>query len=455
MLSMSKVIKIRKGLNIRLEGQAEKIFYRPDHSETYAVKPTDFPGLTPKLAVQAGDRVLAGSPLFFDKYRPEVLFTSPVSGEVIAIRRGDRRVIQEVVVKPDAKIEYLNFDIIAPESATREAVAELMLKSGTWPCIRQRPYGIVANPTQKPKSIFVSGFDTAPLAPDLDFSVKGEDAAFNAGICALSKLTDGKVYLNLNPDYPASEVFRKCPKVEINYFTGPHPAGNVGVQIHHLDPISKGEVVWTVNPLDVIIIGRLFLKGIYDATKVVALAGSEVLKPKYYKIIGGASINPLIQNNVKQSGCTPRFISGNVLTGTQIAPDGHVGFYDNMVTVIPEGNHHEFMGWATPGLSKFSASRAFPSFLFPDRKYRLDTNLHGGERAFVLSGQYEKVVPMDIYPVHLIKAILAKDVERMEQLGIYEVVEEDLALCEFVCTSKIEVQSILREGIELIIKEMS
>jgi len=337
---------------------------------------------------------------------------------------------------------------------TSNEIIEKLLISGCWPYIRQRPYGIVANSKDKPKSIFISGFDTAPLAPDLDFSVKGEESAFQAGICALSKLTEGKIHLNLNSDYPASFVFTKCEKVQVNYFSGPHPAGNVGVQINHLEPINKGEMVWVVNPLDVIIIGHLFLKGVYDASKVVTLAGSEVLKPKYYKVINGVSIKNIVQGNISPNHQV-RYISGNVLTGKKILSDGFIGFYDNMITVIPEGNQFEFLGWALPGFNKFSASKTFFSWLTPDKKYRLNTNLNGGERAFVITGQYEKLVPMDIYPVHLIKSIIAKDIDKMEQLGIYEVVEEDLALCEFACTSKIEVQTILRDGIDLMIKEMS
>ncbi len=452
---MPKVIKIRKGLNIQLKGTAEKIFTRPQHAEFYAVKPIDFPGLVPKLEVKEGDRVKAGSSLFHDKYKPEVLFSSPVSGQVAEIRRGERRVILEVVIKSDNEVEFENFGVVPTDKLTKDQIVEKLLKSGCWPYIRQRPYGIVANPKDKPKSIFISGFDTAPLAPDLDFSVKGEENAFQAGICALTNLTEGKIHLNLNSDYPPSEVYTKCDKVQVNYFSGPHPTGNVGVQINHLDPINKGEVVWVVNPLDVIIIGKLFIKGVYDASKVVALAGSEVLKPRYFKIINGASIKNIVDGNIAKSSQQARYISGNVLTGKKISSDGFVGFYDNMVTVIPEGNQFEFLGWAAPGFSKFSASRTFFSKLIPGREYRLNTNLNGGERAFVITGQYEKLLPMDIYPVHLLKSILARDIDKMEKLGIYEVVEEDLALCEFACTSKIEVQSILREGIDLMIKEMS
>ncbi len=452
---MPKVIKIKKGLNIPLKGLAEKVLMRADMAETYAVKPADFPGLTPKLNVQVGNKVKAGTPLFHDKYRPEITFNSPVSGEVIEVRRGDRRVIEEVVVKADESISYEQFEASNPTQQNRDQVIDLLLKSGAWPYIRQRPYGIIANPADKPKAIFISCFDTAPLAADMDFIVNGEQESFQAGIDALKRLTDGEIHLGLNADFPASTVFGKVKGVQTHLFTGPHPAGNVGVQIHHIDPINKGEIVWIVNPSDVIIIGRLFLKGIYDASKVIALAGSDVLKPRYYRLISGTRIDSIIKNNLVKTENEHRIISGNVLTGTMVEKIGFLGFYDNMVTVIPEGKHHEFFGWMTPGLNKFSASRTFLAKLIPGRKYNLDTNINGGKRAYVLTGQYEKVLPMDIYPVHLIKAILANDIDKMEQLGIYEVVEEDFALCEYVCTSKIEVQEILRNGIESMIKELS
>ncbi len=452
---MSKVIKIRKGLNIPLVGQPEKVLIRADMAETYAVKPSDFPGLTPRLNVQVGDKVKAGNPLFHDKYRPNIVFSSPVSGEVVEVRRGDRRVIEEVVVKTTGSVDYEQFDAVNPTQLTREQVVEKLLKSGTWPYLRQRPYGIVANPDDKPKSIFISCFDSAPLSPDMDFAVNGEQEAFQAGIDALRRLTEGAIHLGLNADYPASSVFAKAKDVQLHHFTGPHPAGNVGIQIHHIDPINKGDVVWTVNPLDVIIIGRLFLKGVYDATKVIALAGSDVVKPRYYRIVSGARVDSILKDNLVKTDNEHRIISGNVLTGAKVESIGFIGFYDNMVTVIPEGKHHEFFGWMAPGFNKHSASRTFFSKLLPGKSFKLDTNINGGERAYVLTGQYEKVLPMDIYPVHLIKAILANDIDKMEQLGIYEVVEEDLALCEYVCTSKVEVQEILRKGIESMIKELS
>jgi len=450
---MSKVIKIRKGLNIKLAGKAEKVLEKLELSSTYAVKPTDFPGLVPKLLVKPEDKVKAGTPLFYDKNRPEVLFSSPVSGTVKSVNRGERRAILEVIIESDGSHESEQFEVGNLESLSRDQVKALLLKSGTWPSIIQRPYAVIANPSDTPKAIFISGFDTAPLATDFDFATTGEELAFQKGIDVLRMLTDGPVHFTIADDNAANSIFNKVKGVELHKISGPHPAGNVGVQIHHISPINKGDIIWTLDPWAVIIIGRLFLKGVYDAQKVIALTGSEVIKPRYFRIISGASIESLIGGRVSD---TPnRYISGNVLTGEKIASHGFLGYYHSMVTVIPEGKHFDFLGWAAPGYSKFSASKTFVSSLFPKKNYRLDTNLNGGERAFVLTGQYEMVVPMDIYPVYLIKAILAEDIDAMENLGIYEIAEEDFALCEYVCTSKIEVQSIVRKGIEMMIKEMN
>lgn len=450
---MSKVIKIKKGLNISMLGTAEKIIKKADQAEFYAIKPTDFKGIRPKLIVKAGDKVKAGTPLFFDKFQPEVQFTAPVSGEVVEINRGERRVILEIVIKADSNIEYEEFDVKNPKDLSREEIIGVLQQSGLWPAIRQRPYSTIANSKDKPKAIFISAFDSAPLAPDMDYVVKDCVECFQTGIDVLKKLTEGTIHLNINADYPAAETFTKAKGVQVNQFTGPHPSGNVGIQINKIDPINKGDIVWYTYPQEIISIGRLFQKGIYDATKIIALTGSEVKNPKYFKIINGASIKNLVQNNVNDGEL--RYISGNVLTGSKITSDGYVGYYDNQVTVIPEGKYHEFFGWAVPGFKKYTASRTFLSWLIPGKKYRLDTNLHGGERAYVMSDEYDKVFPMDIYPVQLIKSILIEDIDKMEQLGIYEVDEEDFALCEYVCTSKIEVQSIIRKGLDLMRKEMS
>ncbi|MBU0487602.1 MAG: Na(+)-translocating NADH-quinone reductase subunit A [Bacteroidetes bacterium] len=450
---MSKRIILRKGLNIRLKGEAEKSFGNITTSDYYAIKPTDFIGITPKMLVKEGDAVKAGSPVFFSKGNEEILFSSPVSGVIEEVSRGAKRRIECIRIKADREISYIDFGKADPLSLSREQVTEKLLNSGLWPMLRQRPYHVVANPTDKPKSIFVSGFDSSPLAPDYDFIVHGNGDAFQAGLNAMSRLTSGKIHLNVNNDLPGSKVFTNSKNVTINHISGPHPAGNVGVQIHHIDPINKGDLVWFVSAFDLITIGKLFLEGKYEASRLIALTGSEVLHPRYYKVLMGTCIKSIVENNIKEGN--HRYISGNVLTGDAITNNGFLGFYHNQITVIPEGDKFEFLGWSLPGIKKYSASRTFLSGILPAKAYKIDTNFHGGVRAFVFSGQYEKYVPMDILPVYLLKSILAEDIELMENLGIYEVAEEDFALCEFACTSKIEVQEILRKGLDLMKKEMS
>jgi Na+-transporting NADH:ubiquinone oxidoreductase subunit A len=449
---MSKTIKLRKGFDIKMQGAAEHIFFQNPMPETVALKPTDFVGMTAKMVVKEGDKVLAGDPLFIDKFHPEIQFASPVSGVVAAVNRGERRALLNVVVKPDAEIEYKKFENGSLDSMSREQVIAAMLNAGVWPFVKQRPYDVIANPNDKPKSIHISAFDSAPLAPDYTFALEESAADFQVGVNALKKLTDGVVNLNIYKEERAKTTFTQVTGVEQNFFQGPHPAGNVGVQIHHIDPINKGEVVWVVNPQDVIIIGRLFSKGIFDARVVVALTG-QVKKPLYYKTILGASIKSFLEKEAINDDM--RVISGNVLTGTKLGKDDYIGFYDSQVTVIEEGNKPTFMGWLAPGFGKYSFSRAFFSWLQPNKKYTLNTNYNGGARAFVFTGIYEQVLPMDIYPMQLLKAIITEDIDKMEQLGIYEVVPEDFALCEFVCPSKIEIQSILRQGLDTIRKEFN
>jgi Na+-transporting NADH:ubiquinone oxidoreductase subunit A len=322
--------------------------------------------------------------------------------------------------------------------------------SGMWPFIVQRPYGVLTSPDKTPKAIFISTFDTSPLAPDYSFTLKNDLVQFQTGVNALARLTDGKVYLGVNEN----SIFTDIKNTEINTFSGAHPAGNVGVQIHHTEPVNKGDLVWTVSPQAVVYIGRLLETGRVDFSKTIALTGSEVISPKYYKTTLGASVCALAEGKLKKTGGKQRIITGNVLTGTRLKNQCYLGYFDNQVTVIPEGEYYEFLGWAMPRLNKFSFSKSYFSWLMPGKSYEADTNLNGESRAFVVTGQYEKVVPMDILPVHLLKAIIAQDIDKMEALGIYEVIEEDLALCEFICTSKTEVQDILRGGINLMIKEL-
>ncbi len=446
------LVKIKKGLDIRLKGKPALQLETLKDSGLYAIKPPDFPGLTPKLAVKVDDKVKAGSVLFFDKKLPELKFTSPVSGKVLAINRGERRRIMEVVVESDGKRESLSFKKGDPKSLSREEIKENLLCSGLWPFIKQRPFNIIARPEETPKAIFLSAFDSAPLAPDNEFILKDQKAALQTGINALSMLTDGKVHVGIRKGTAQESVFTTINGIEINEFEGPHPAGTVGVQIHHISPINKAELVWVIQPQDILAIGRLFEKGTLDVERIVSFAGSEVKEPKYYKTILGASVRNMVDGNVNDGGL--RFISGNVLTGEKISREGFIGYYDNQVTVIPEGDNHEMFGWIMPRLKKFSTSMSYFSWMMPKKEFVSNTNLNGGQRAFVVSGQYEKVLPMDIYPVELLKAVIIGDIDKMENLGIYEVAEEDLALCEFVCTSKIEVQSILREGFDMMIKEL-
>ena len=450
---MSRIITVRKGLDIRLKGEAEKIISDSPIPSTIAIKPTDFPGLVPKLLLKEGAKVKAGTPIFIDKYRDSIVYVSPVSGTIAAINRGAKRRIMEIVINCDKEIQYQKAEVKDVANMDRNEVKQMMLSGGLWPFLRMRPIDIVADPKDTPKSIFISGFDSNPLAPDNDFILHGKNAEFNAGVEVLKKLTDGAV--NLQVRKTADDVFVKAEGVELNTVIDPHPAGNVGVQIHQIDTINKGDVVWYMNPQDVLIVGRMALTGNYDASKTIVVAGENVENRKYYKTIIGANISSIFdQKSIQENS---RIVSGNVLTGSNISSDGHLGFYDNQITVIPEGNDYKFFvkdGWLSAGLSKFSASRAYPTWLLPKSKnYSIDTNLNGEERAFVVTGQYEKVFPFNIYPVHLVKSIITNDIEKMENLGIYEVAPEDFALCEFVCTSKINVQEIVREGLDLIYEE--
>lgn len=451
---MSKSIKIKRGLNIKLKGEAEKIIQNLPVQGVYAIKPTDFHGLVPKLAVKEGDTVKAGTPLFFNKYNEKIKFASPVSGKVKAVVRGEKRKILEVQIEAEENTQFESFQTGDPKTMSRESIIDVMMQGGVWPLIRQRPFSNVADPSVKPKSIFISAHDTNPLAPDNDFVVHGQGDEFQAGIDAIAKLTDGKVHLNVNGSPGQSKVFTNTKGVQINTVNGPHPAGNVGVQIHHIDPINKGENIWYLYPQDVIAIGKFFLTGRYDATRIVALTGPRVKNPKYYRVLQGANVSGMINGNLNDDHV--RVISGNVLTGDNVGQSGNLGFYHNQVTVLEEGDQPLFFltsGWLEPGFKKFSTSRTFFSWLTPGKKYDLNTNSNGEERAFVVTEQYESVFPFDIYPVQLIKSILVNDLDKMEQLGIYEVDPEDFALCEFVCTSKIDSQVIVREGLDLVQRE--
>lgn len=453
---MPKTIKITRGLDIPLQGEAVQDLRQAPRSKVYAVKPPDFHGLTPKMVVKEGDKVKVGSPLFFDKYREQVLFTSPVSGTFTELIRGEKRRILEVRIEADATDDYVDFGSADPSALSPDEIRQKLLKSGLWPAIRQRPYDIVASPDQTPKSIFVSAFNSAPLGPDMDFVVKGNEASFQKGLDVLQKLTEGDVHLSVHAQKTKSAAFLEARGVKVHHFSGPHPAGNIGIQIHHIDAVNKGEVVWHVDVHNLIIIGRLFEQGIYDPRRIVALTGSEVLKPAYYQLISGARIDSFTPDNLRREpGLLLRHISGDALSGTRIEGDGFLGFYHGQITVIPEGNKPQFLGWIAPNFDKFSISRTFFSFLMPKKKYRHSTNVRSGERPFVITGLYERVLPMDILPMQLIKSIMINDIDKMEQLGIYEIAPEDFALCEYICPSKIEMQTIIREGLDVIYKEFA
>lgn len=451
---MGKFIRLKKGFNINLSGKAAPKTASQAMPETVAVKPGDFQGTyMPKVVVKEGDTVKAGSPLFHDKKLERIQFTAPVSGEVVRVTRGEKRTLIEVVILADKSVEYQNFkkySVSEIANLSAEDIKTQMLGSGVWTNLVQRPFGVLADPAVSPKAIHISAFDTAPLSPDYSFLFKGQDQHFQIGVDILKKLTTGQVHINTHTASDLSTVFSQAKGAEVNKFSGPHPAGCVGVQIHHIDPINKGDVVWTINPFGVIQIGKLFTQGVYDASKMVAVTGPEVKDPQYVKTYTGASIKSLTSNNIASENV--RFVSGNVLTGTNVGKDGHVGFFDQQVTVLAEGNQYEFLGWILPSVNKLSFQRAWGlfSFLAPNKEYKLDTNTHGEPRAIVQTGVWEQLVPMDVLPAHLVKSILAEDIDEMEELGIYEVIEEDLALCEFADVSKHNVQGIVREGLELI-----
>ncbi|MBQ3556059.1 MAG: Na(+)-translocating NADH-quinone reductase subunit A, partial [Bacteroidales bacterium] len=411
-----------------------------------------FHGVVPKILVKSGDAVKAGTPLMCDKNRPEVNFVSPVSGTVEAVNRGERRKVLEIVVKSDGKFESVEFEKLDAKKMDAQAIKETLLQSGLFAFIKQRPYDVIANPEVAPRDIFVTAFDSAPLAPEFEFVAKGEEAALQAGVDALAKLTNGKVYVGVNA---TSQL--KLNGCQVVKFQGAHPAGNVGVQIANIAPISKGEVVWTISAFDLLLIGRLFTTGKLDFTRIITLAGSEVEAPKYVKTTMGASIASVITGNVKKADHNQRIISGNVLTGTKVSASDYLRAYSSQVTIIPEGDDcNEFVGWATPGCGKFSVSRTFGSWLFgKSKKYNIDARLRGGERGIIMSGEYDSVFPMDILPEFLVKAVIAFDIDKMENLGIYEVAPEDFALCEFVDTSKLPLQQIIRNGLDALMKEMN
>ncbi len=447
----SRVISLKKGFDIKLEGAALPVVDETVKANTFAVQPPNFRGISPipKLLVEIGDSVKAGDHLFFDKKNEDVKYVAPVSGEIIAVNRGDRRSIAEVVILADKDQQFKTLPVFDLEQNTREALISYLLENGGWTLLRQRPYDIIANHLDIPDNIFISTFDSAPLAPENNLLVKGREAAFEKGLEVLGKLTRGKVHLGLDANGKSAPpaVFTEAKGVEKHWFQGQHPVGNVGIQIHHTAPITPKTIVWTLGVQEVISLGAMFTEKRFNAERIVALTGSELETPKYVRTYIGANIGELINGKLKQEHV--RYISGDVLSGNQKNPENFLDYYDDQVTVIEEGDKFEVFGWLMPDLGTPSASKALPGWLFPNTKYRVNTNMHGERRAFVVTGQYEDVLPMDIYPQQLLKAVLTNDYEKMEGLGIHELVEEDIALCEFVCTSKQPLQHILRQGLEM------
>ncbi len=445
---MSITIKVKKGLDIPLTGEPAYAVEDMSRSRLYAVKPSDFVGVNPRLFVQPGDKVLAGDPLFYSKYQPEVVFTSPVSGTVKEIVRGKRRVILRVIIEADEQDEYKRF---SPDESSREGILKVLLESGLFPFFRKRPYDMVPDPQQVPKAIYVQAYETAPLSPDYAFAMENRKEDLQKGVDILTKLTDGKVYMIVDG---ASQTFLNDIKgVEPVKVSGPHPAANPSVAIAHTNPVSQGDVLWVVNAWDVATMGRLFTKGVYDATKVVAFTGSRMKNPKYYRIKRGAYLKDFSGDFLKTKE-NVRLISGNPLTGTNITGDGFLGMFDNSVTALPEGNQARFFGWMPfLGTSRKTVYRLNFDW-FSNKKRDLDTSLHGEERPFVMTEEVEEVMPLDIYPVHLLKACLTGDVDKMEQLGILEVAPEDFALVDYVSSSKINAQEIIRNGLDVMMVEI-
>ena len=446
-------IQLKKGLNIPFDGEAAKTLGSVNRPQVYHIVPDHFAGVTPKLMVREGDVVKAGSPLFYNKAFAEMLFTSPISGKVVAIVRGEKRKVMSIDIEADATIEYAQFDL------TKDAKT-LLLESGLWALIKQRPYDCIALPSKQPKAIFISTFDSAPVVPDYEWVLNGQSAVLQAAVNALATIAPVKVGIKGKATATVFRGLSNCEKYEVY---GAHPAGNVGVQINHVAPIAKGETVWTINVQDLAIIGRLFTKGIVDMQKKVALTGPLAAGAQYYNVLPGMPVSAIFTSNTYK-GCDCRYVAGNVLSGHQVGLDEMISVYDNQFTVLAEGNDKiEFMGWIMPRFNGFNASKTDPAkmvncglmeWLFGKKKYEWDARLKGGRRAIIVSGEYDKVFPMDIYPEYLIKAMIAGNLESMEQLGAYEVAPEDFALCEYVCTSKMPLQAIVRAALDNLKKEI-
>ena len=450
---MSNDIRVKNGLSINLKGAPENIVKKAPFPKTVSINPSDFHLITPKMVVKVGDKVSAGDVVFFSKKNPEIKFCSPVSGEILDIVRGAKRRILEILINCDEKQIVISHKISSFNKFSKNQILETLLNSGCWPFIKQRPYDIIADPKDSPKSIFISTLNTAPVSADFEIVLNEQKKEFITGIKALKKLTEGD--LNICVEKNHNSFINEIDNVKIHNISGVHPAGNVGVQIHHIDPINSGEKVWVVGAEDVALIGKLFLTGKYNPTRTIAVSGPPVKYPQYYKTIVGSSLSEIIKDAGIDTDLNLRFINGDVLSGRSVEKDNYLGFYNNTLSVLREGNQYRMFGWipfvnnAVPSIYKTSFS-----WLFPNKKYDLDTNLNGEERAFVVTGEMEDVFPMDIFPMQLLKECMSGNIEKMENLGIYEVAPEDFALIDYSSSSKIEAQKIIRDGLDLMISEV-
>jgi Na+-transporting NADH:ubiquinone oxidoreductase subunit A len=450
---MSNDIRIKNGLTINLKGAPENIIKKASFPKFVSINPSNFHLITPKMEVKVGDKVQMGDPVFYSKNNPEIKFCSPVSGTITDIIRGAKRRILEILIKSDDKQKIKKHKISKIESCSRNDVLELLLISGCWPFIKQRPYDIIANPNDTPKSIFISTVSSAPIAADIEIILSDQKEEFKAGLDILNKLCEGDLNVCIEKNH--NSFVQEIDNISIHNISGLHPAGNVGVQIHHIDPVNIGEKVWTLGAEDVAIIGKLFLTGLYEPTRTIAVSGPPVKYPQYYKTIVGSKLSNILSDAGINLEDDLRYINGDVLTGYPVNKDNYLGFYNNTLSVLREGNHYRMFGWIpflnnkVPSIYKTSFS-----WLFPNKKYDLDTNLNGEERAFVVTGEMESVFPMDIFPMQLLKECMSGNIEKMENLGIYEVAPEDFALIDYSSSSKIEAQKIIREGLDLMISEV-
>jgi len=446
---MSKDIIVKKGLNINLVGDAIKTLDISKSSKYYSVYPDDFHGVYPKLTIKADEKVKAGDVLFYDKNNEKLKFVSPVSGKINEIQRGERRKVISIKIEADKEIEYKNLGKLDVKD-DKNKIIDYLLNAGLWPFIKQRPYDVIADPNMSPKSIFISGFSSAPLSADLDYISKGSEEKIQIAIDLLSKLTEGEIHMSVRKN--SDSILSDLKNITIHNVSGPHPAGNVGTLINKVSPVNKGEVVWTISLQDLILIGSVVESGKFSAERIIALVGSSIDNPRYIKTLIGSGMSTILDKGIQDGN---RIISGNVLTGKQTSIKGHLDYYSNTITVIPEGNDYDLFGWTRPIFDKISTSRALTfSWLMPNKKFDLNTNTNGEHRAFVVTGSYEEVFPLDIFPMRILKACMYKDLDEMEALGMYEVAPEDFALTEFVCVSKQPHQDIIRKGLDLMKKEL-